>query len=290
LLWISEYENTLKGASKSDNTISSFSSDIKEFLFWFLDTYGKPFDGKILEQDGREYRNFLLNVRKQKPTTVNRKMAALRSFNQFLIQKGLSSYVPICGVLMADSSDREIKTISKNDLNKLKRAVFATGCKRDIAIIELLANTGVRVSELVSLTIGDIHFTERNGNQNYSYIIVRHGKGGKYREIPLNPQAKKALEDYLEQRNLSSERVFWGQRGTLRRESFDKIIKKYCELAGINDISCHILRHTFCTRLMQEGIQVPVISKLAGHSSIQTTMTFYVNVSKQDKINAVEML
>lgn len=288
--WVTEYENALKWAGKSNNTVTSFSSDISEFLGWFANTYGKPFDGKILEQDGREFRNYLLNIRKQKPTSINRKMAALRSFNHFLIQKGLSSDVPICGVLVADNTDKDIRTVEKSDLNRLKRAVYANGNKRDIAIIELLINTGVRVSELVSLILQDIYLTERNGSQNYSYITIRNGKGGKYREIPLNLQAKKALEDYLSIRQSNHERVFLGQRGPLRRESIDKIIKKYCNLAGIDDISCHILRHTFCTRLMNEGTQIPIISKLAGHSSISTTISFYVKVSRQDKVNAVEKL
>ncbi len=288
--WITEYENALKWAGKSNNTVTSFSSDISDFLGWFANTYGKPFDGKVLEQDGREFRNYLLNIRKQKPTSINRKMAALRSFNHFLIQKGFSSDVPICGVLVADNTDKDIRTVEKSDLNRFKRAVYANGNKRDIAIIELLINTGIRVSELVSLTLQDINLTERNGSQNYSYIVIRSGKGGKYREIPLNLQAKKALEDYLSIRQSNHERVFVGQRGPLRRESIDKIIKKYCELAGIDDISCHILRHTFCTRLMQEGAQIPVVSKLAGHSSISTTMAFYINVSRQDKVNAVEKL
>lgn len=288
--WITEYTNALKWAGKSDNTISNFSSDIIEFLTWFDNTYGKTFDGKVLEQDAKEYRNYLLNIRRQKPTTINRKLAALKSFNQFLIQEGSSLDVPICGISLADTADINIKTVEKNELNRLKRCVYAKGNKRDIAIIELLINTGVRVSELISLTLGDLHLTDRNGSQNYSYIVIRCGKGGKYREIPLNTQAKKALEENLSVRASNSDKVFLGQRGPLRRESIDKIIKKYCHEAGIQDISCHTLRHTFCTRLVQENTPLPVVSKLAGHTNLQTTMRFYVNVSRQDKANAVNKL
>jgi len=289
--WIGKYQHTLQQNSKSKNTIESYISDIKEFLDWFKNTYAKDFDGKILEQDVREYRNYLLNIQKLKPVSINRKMAALKNFNLFLIGIGVGIETEIRGISVADANDREIKTIDRNELNRLKRAVYTNGNKRDIALLELLISTGVRVSELVSLTIQDIHLTERNGSQNYSYIVVRNGKGGKYREIPLNSKAKKALEEYLAIRGLSQyDRVFIGQRGPLRRETIDKIIKKYCRLAGIEKISAHVLRHTFCTRLMAENMPIPVISKLAGHSSIQTTMNFYVHVTRKDKINAVEKL
>lgn len=288
--WLEKFEEELKQTGKSQNTIISYCTDIKEFLKWFSDTYAKEFDGRILEQDAREYRNYLLNIAKQKPSSINRKMAALKKFNMFLINTGTGIETDIQGISLADIHDREVKTIGRNELNRLKRAVYASGNKRDIALIELLIGTGIRVSELVSLTVQDIHLTERNGSQNYSYIVIRNGKGSKYREIPLNSQAKKALEEYLAIRPSSSDRIFIGQRGPLRRESVDKIIKKYCCIAGIEEISAHVLRHTFCTRLVQEGTPIPVVSKLAGHSNVQTTMDFYVRVSRADKIAAVEKL
>lgn len=289
--WVEKYRDVLQQSGKSTNTVESYVSDINEFLQWFGNTYAKEFDGIILEQDAREYRNYLLNIAKLKPSSINRKMTALKNFNQFLIQTGTGTEANICGISVADIHDKEIRTISRNELNRLKRAVYASGNKRDIALIELLIGTGIRVSELVSLTIEDIHLTARNGSQNYSYIVIRNGKGGKYREIPLNSQVKKALEEYLAIRPSSrSDKIFIGQRGPLRREAIDKIIKKYCRIAGIEEISAHVLRHTFCTRLVQEGTPIPVVSKLAGHSSIQTTMDFYVRVSRADKAAAVEKL
>ncbi|RXE57734.1 tyrosine-type recombinase/integrase [Acetivibrio mesophilus] len=288
--WITEYENTLKSAYKSPNTINGFVSDVQQFLEWFDITYGKEFDGQVLEQDAREFRNYLLNILRRKPATINRKMAALNSFNQFLISKGTSKVIPIKGLLMADSTEREIKTLERTEQNKLKRAIYTKCNKRDIAIYELLYNCGIRVSELISLSIQDIHLTERNGNTNYSYIIIRQGKGGKYRECPLNAQARSALMDYLKIRISSSDKVFIGQRGPLRREAVDKIIKKYCDVAGIDNISCHVLRHTFCSRLIQAGVPLPTVSRLAGHSSTETTTRFYIHTPRADKIAAVDKL
>jgi len=288
--WIKKFEEVLKQAGKSQNTVASYCTDIQEFLQWFWQTYGKPFDGRLFEQDVREYRNYLLNVLKQKPTTINRKMASLKCFNQFLIQVGSGAETEICGISLSDMHDREIQTVDRNSLNRLKRAIYSNGNKRDIAIIEVLSNTGVRVSELINLTVDDVILTKRNGSQTYSYIIVRQGKGEKYREVPLNASARKALQEYLLARNSACEKLFVGQRGPLRRESIDKILKKYCRIAGIENISAHVLRHTFCTRLMSENVPIPIISKLAGHSSLQMTMDFYVRVSRSDKAAAVEKL
>ncbi|MGE5630657.1 MAG: tyrosine-type recombinase/integrase [Caulobacteraceae bacterium] len=287
---MTEYENHLKMAQKSPNTVSSFASDVHEFLEWFAITYGKKFDGQVLEQDAREYRGYLLHVLKRKPSTINRKMAALKSFNLFLTERGVSRDIPIAGLLMADPSDREIKTLERTELNKLKRAIYAAGSKRDIAIFELLYNCGLRVSELISLTVPDIILTSRNGSQNFSYIVIRQGKGSKYRECPLNAQARSAIEAYLQIRSDTSDRVFVGQRGPLGREAVDKILKKYCGEAGVDRISSHVIRHTFCTRLIQEGIPLPTVSRLAGHSSVETTTRFYVRTSRADKLAAVQKL
>ncbi|WP_422448986.1 tyrosine-type recombinase/integrase [Thermoanaerobacterium sp. DL9XJH110] len=288
--WIKEFEKILKQTGKSQNTVESYCTDIQEFLQWFGQTYGKPFDGRLFEQDVREYRNYLLNILKQKPSTINRKMASLKCFNQFLIQVGSGTEIEICGISLSDIHDREIQTVDRISLNRLKRAIYSNGNKRDIAIIEVLSNTGIRVSELINLTVDDVILTKRNGSQTYSYIIVRQGKGEKYREVPLNASARKALQEYLSARNSVCKKLFVGQRGPLQREAIDKILKKYCRIAGIEEISAHVLRHTFCTRLMSENVPLPIISKLAGHSSIQTTMNFYIRVSRADKAAAVEKL
>lgn len=288
--WLLNYEEHLKSAQKSHNTVSSFVSDVHEFLEWFAITYGKKFDGQVLEQDAREFRSYLLNVLKRKPATINRKMAALKSFNLFLVVQGMSKDIPVKGLLMADPADREIKTLERTELNKLKRAIYAADSKRDIAIFELFYNCGLRVSELVSLTVPDIILTSRNGIHNFSYIVIREGKGSKYRECPLNAQARSAVEAYLQIRSSTSDRVFVGQRGPLGREAIDKIIKKYCANAGIDSISSHVIRHTFCTRLIQEGVPLPTVSRLAGHSSVETTTRFYVRTSRADKLAAVQKL
>lgn len=288
--WLKKFKEELKQTGKSQNTIISYCTDIKEFLEWFSDTYAKEFDGRIFEQDAREYRNYLLNIAKQKPSSINRKMAALKSFNMFLVKAGTGIETDIHGISLADIHDREVKTIDRNAFNRLKRTIYSNGNKRDIAIFEVLSNTGIRVSELINLTIDDVILTKRNGSQTYSYIIVRQGKGEKYREVPLNSSVKKALQEYISVRNSPCEKLFIGQRGPLRRESIDKILKKYCRIAGIEEISAHVLRHTFCTRLMAENVPIAVISKLAGHSNIQTTMDFYVRVSRADKAAAVEKL
>ena len=130
--WIDHFQSSLQKDGKSINTINSYSSDIEEFLIWFYNTYGKEFDGQILEQDIREFKNYLLNIRKLKPSSINRKLATLRSFNTYLINIGIGKDIDIISIAIADFLDRNIKILEKNELNKFKRAVYTSEETKEI--------------------------------------------------------------------------------------------------------------------------------------------------------------
>jgi len=293
--YVDMFKKELLRLGKSINTIESYITDIRIYIKWFEETYGKRFDNKILIIDIKSYQSFLLNVKKLKLSTIHRKICSLNKYNQYLVSVGISNELENINRIIirsSDSNDRQIKTISKLELNKLKRAFHEKDNKRDIAIFEILANTGLRVSELTNLEIDDVVLTERNGEYNYSYIKVREGKGGKYREVPLNTSAKIALKKYLEVRPcINSNRILIGQRGPLKRHAIDKIIKKYCKRAEIEFISPHILRHVFSTKLLKEGnVDIVTVSKLLGHSSIQVTQSFYISTTREDRFNAINKL
>jgi integrase/recombinase XerD len=289
--YISAYKDELIRQSSNKNTISSYISDITKYIEWFNDTYGKYFDGKILVQDARGYKSYLLNIKHLKPSSINRKMNALKSFNKYLCAIGTGREAEIELVNIVDRGDRNIKIIDKNSFNKLKRCFYDENNGRDIAVFEILSNTGIRVSELISLETKDIVLTDKNGEKNYSYVKIREGKGERYREVPLNSVTKKAINDYLKVRpKINHNKLFIGQRGSLTRVTINKILTKYSIYAQIEPISPHVLRHTFSTRLIKEGIDPVTVSRLLGHSSVKITTDFYVNTSRTDKMNAVELL
>src|SRR3954468_2658132 len=116
--------------------------------------------------------------------------------------------MPTDSVKGIQSSPRAPRSLPKKDVDRLIREVEQSGNKRDLALLQVLRHTGIRVGELVALRLGDVTLSERKGQ-----LVVRSGKGSKYRVVPLNADARKALSDYLAVRPKStSDRLFLGRR------------------------------------------------------------------------------
>jgi integrase/recombinase XerD len=158
--------------------------------------------------------------------------------------------------------------------------------KRDLAILQLLRHTGIRVGELTALRLGDVTLSERKGQ-----LVVRSGKGSKYRVVPLNADARKALNDYLAVRPKStSDFLFLGRRSDgLSERSVEKIVLKYAQQAGLEDVSPHTLRHTFGKSALDAGVDLVTVSRLMGHERLETT-AIYTTPSPQDLERAVARL
>jgi site-specific recombinase XerD len=154
------------------------------------------------------------------------------------------------------------------------RRVQAEGGKRDVAIVEVLAGTGLRVSELLALKVGDVEVRERSGQ-----IIVRHGKRGGYREVPILREARQALTAYLEGhlgRDDLGAPLWLGQRGPLiDRAAIKRLLDRYARLEGIVGLSPHTLRHTFATRyLAANPDDLRGLAALLGHRNLNTVMIY----------------
>src|SRR5690625_1548391 len=184
--------NELQKEDKSPLTVQAYVTDIKQFKGWLVETIGYETDA-ITETDLREYRQYLNLNKKLKVTTINRKLKSIIQFQRFLVQKDVcNDEVRLRNVLLKNNIelDYEVKVVEKQGRYRLKRTIEAEGNKRDILIYYLLFATGVRCSELVSIEIDDIHLTERNGKNNFSYVVIRKGKGGKVRKVNLNAQVE----------------------------------------------------------------------------------------------------
>lgn len=291
---IFDFIQELKREGKSPLTIQAYSKDIEQFRDWLDETIGYETE-VITETDIREYRQFLNLHKKLKVTSINRKINSIVQFQQFLYRKGIcKEEVELRKVKQKNNLhlDYEVKIVERQDLYRLKRTIEASGNKRDILIYYLLFATGVRCNELVSIEIGDISITERNGKNNYSYVLIRNGKGDKVRKINLNAQVVNAIRTYLEVRpDASSNKLLQGQRGALTRLAINKILEKYSRKAQLEYIvTPHVARHTFCTNLIKNGVDPKTVCLLSGHSSVDVVYKFYVNSSKEDRQNAVDNL
>jgi site-specific recombinase XerD len=276
---------TLEGAS--EQTIRSYGLDLAHFARWFATSTAEAFSpAAITPTDIRDYRSHLLTVERRKPATIRRRLAALRKFSLWAIASGLATENPVNGVKGVASAPHSPKWLEKREIDKLLRACEQGGNSRDLAILMILRHTGIRVSELCSLTQQDITLGERSGE-----LVVRSGKGAKYRVVPLNADARKALRAYLQDRpKTDTPALFVGLRGNgLTAQGVEKIVDKYAYKARLEGVTPHTLRHTAAKGLLDSGVNLVAVAALLGHQRLETT-AIYTTPSQRDLEQAVSKL
>lgn len=280
---LNQFQEELQRQGASENTVQAYCRNARFFIEWVQATTGQPFDDRISAFDVREYKSYLLNAKRLKPTSVNAKLQAVQKFSDFLTGQGKQEAIRVGRQKIVAS--KRVKVLDKSTLYRCRRWAANYASVRDAAIFELLINTGLRVSEITDLCMDDIQIGERKG-----LLLVRNGKGGKSREIPLNSDARAALQKYIDMRPAGhGNRVFYGQRGALNRDAVYKVISKIGKQgAGIADLTPHVLRHTAFTRMAKNGVDLTTIADLAGHSSVSLTAQYYVHTSREDMEEALE--
>ena len=272
-----EYLKTEKRASA--NTVSSYLRDMRQFEA-AMSSQDTELE-EVLTQDVERYAASLTRKGKS-AATVTRSIASIKSFYSCLIALGIVDHNPAKGVVAAKVerklpqilTGKEVELfLEQPDSNDLK------GC-RDRAMLELLYATGIRVSELISLDLGDL---------NLSAGFVRCASRGRERIIPLYHTAVKALQDYV--RDIRPELIadstetalFVNMNGErMSRQGFWKIIKYYQEKAGIQkDITPHTLRHSFAVHLLENGADLRSIQEMLGHADISSTQIYAHVVNRQ---------
>lgn len=267
----------------SPNTAKSYESDIKNFIKWFEETNGDFSPDKITSFDLKDYVSYLTNVRGLKNTSINRKMIAIRSWLNYLKEKNIISDLPKFPKYLPEV-EKAPKSLDRNEINRFLRTVEREGKPKEKAIIALLFYAGLRVSEVANLKKDDIEISDKKGK-----VIIRQGKGNKFREVPLNNDARNFLRPYLETLG-DTYWLFPGKEGKpITSRAIQQVIKKYAYLAKIPSLTPHTLRHTFATLLLRQGTDLVIVSNLLGHSRLDTTAR-YTKPSEQDLEKATSIL
>jgi integrase/recombinase XerD len=277
----------LERQETAPKTRAAYRLDLLHFTGWFAQTVGERFSPEaVTPTDIREYRGYLLNVEKRQPSTVNRRLAALRRFFQWAKATGLARELPTDSVKGVASSPRAPRWLEKREVDRLIRTVERHGNTRDLAIVLTLRHTGLRVSELSALLVGDVEISDRKG-----MLTVRSGKGNKFRVLPLNVDARQAIAAYLKVRpTVSADQLFIGQRGQgISPRAVELLITKYGRLAGLEDVTPHTLRHSFGKHALDAGADLVSVSALLGHQRLETT-AIYTTPSQRDLEKVVEKL
>jgi integrase/recombinase XerD len=259
------------------NTLSAYRSDLRRFASWLA---GR--DRSLLTATRADVLEYLAELASAPPRSVARRLSSLRRFYQYLMRHARISEDP-CARVEAPRIGRSLPTsLSESEVEALLAAPDPERREglRDRTMLELIYATGLRVSELVNLKLGQV-----NRQQGVVRVV---GKGGKERLVPLGESALDWLERYARESRPqflasgSGDELFPGPRGgAISRQAFWYAIKRYAAIAGISKpISPHSLRHAFATHLLNHGADLRVVQLLLGHSDISTTQ-IYTHVARE---------
>ncbi|EOL44300.1 site-specific tyrosine recombinase XerD [Enterococcus caccae] len=263
------------------NTRKSYERDLHKYLNFLkrqkIDSW-QLIDRYII----MEYLQTLYNENNSSATII-RMISSLRGFHQFLRQERFTDHDPMQHIDSPKKAQKLPNTLSIEEVTSLIETPDTTKPLgiRNRTILEVMYATGLRVSELVDLKIGDLHLSIG--------LLQTIGKGDKERIIPLGDYAIQWIEKYLEEarpvlikRNQNETHLFVNNHGRpLSRQGVWKNLKQIVQEAGINKtITPHTLRHSFATHLLENGADLRIVQELLGHADISTTQ-IYTHITKQ---------
>lgn len=265
-------EYLLKIKKSSANTVESYLRDINQYSAYCASA-GKD----TVSADNAFLRSYFdyLTAKGKSEATKTRILASLRCYYKFLAQSGVSDTDPVEGIKLQHGEKKLPGILDSNEIVLLLSQPDGNDYKsiRDKAMLELLYATGIKVSELIELTVSDI---------NLQIGILHLHNEKKERIVPMYPAAVKTVAAYLVNvrpaivTDKAEDRLFTNMSGQpMSRQGFWKIIKHYSEKAGIKkDITPHTLRHSFAAHLLENGAQLKDIKEMLGHSDISSTQVY----------------
>lgn len=255
----------------SDNTLESYARDIRKFLIYLSEN---NLDFKLIKKTNIIAYILYLQKAGRATSSISRSIASIRAFYKMLIKNNIVINDPTLNLESPKSEKRVPQVLSVQEIEKLLSLPNIGESKgvRDRAMLEMLYATGIRVTELINLDIGDVNF-------EIGFIKCN---GNKERIIPMGKAAIEMLKTYIAEyrgKLVSSPNEtalflnFHGERMT--RQGFWKIIKHYASLADINKaITPHTLRHSFAAHLIENGADLKSVQQMLGHSDISTTQVY----------------
>ncbi len=261
----------------SENTIAAYRADIK-----IVQAFLSARDTDVLDACDVDLLQFMSKTVAHSPRTMARRLSALRRFFRYLVREGIVAVDPTIR-LMAPRIGRTLPhSLSERDVEVLLDApeINTVLGIRDRTMLEVLYATGLRVSELVNITLTQVNL--RQG------VVRVMGKGAKERLVPFGEVAHNMVERYLNEarpqlvRGHMTDAMFPTRRGgAMTRQTFWYAIKKYARQANLTTrLSPHTLRHAFATHLLNHGADLRVVQMLLGHSDISTTQ-IYTHVARE---------
>lgn len=261
---IVRFRRHLKRRNRSAHTIRSYLSNLKQFILW-LD---RPLEEVNHHKIGA-YIDWLLR-RRMTPKTINCHLISIRRFYDFLrFEEDLPLQNPVrkgCHLRMAKPLPKHLRD------GQVKQLLSAITSIRDRAIFMLMLRSGLRVGEVVGLSLTDIDWQRRR-------LYIHNGKGGKDRVVYISADTYQALAGYLSIRpNGRAKKLFLGESGRFKgkpisTQAIQKRMRTYAGAVGLK-VTCHQLRHTMATQMLNADADLVTIQELLGHTQIKTTQRY----------------
>lgn len=265
----------------SENTVKHYQLDLTEF-FTFMEIQAIPNLETVTYTDARLFLTELTRKNLSKKT-ISRKVSCLRSFYKFLVREKMVTENPFVQLTLPKKEQRLPRFLFETEMEALFGGVDCTKPlgKRNLALLELLYATGIRVSECIAIQLSDINFQLG--------VVLVHGKGKKDRYVPFGEHCSLALENYLQTRNellmkkKQNHSFVWvnseGKPLTDRGVRF--ILNKMIETVSLTaKLHPHMLRHSFATHMLNNGADLRAVQELLGHAQISSTQ-IYTHVTKE---------
>ncbi len=292
-LWLQPFLDRLAAEDRSAATRRGYRYDLLQFNAWYAALHGSlPVLPRLTEHDLIAWRQHMLTLRQLKATTINRRLEAIRRLLRWAETSGIVARSVATDVKTVRTvRDRKPIGLTAAEVHGLLRAAGASShglARRNYALVQLMLQTGLRIGEVTALRRSDVTLRDRAG-----VIRVRHGKGLKEREVPLNATARRALRQLLEHdpSPRPEDPVFRSARNApLPIRSVQNTIAALVRRARLTrpGISAHSLRHTFALAwLHQHPGQLVELAQLLGHESLDTT-AIYTHASAEDLARRIE--
>lgn len=271
------FKDYLYDNEKSEKTVSSYISDIKQFF--------KFYSGKVSDIDKKVIRQYTAYLQSNFAIkTANRKLVSLHQFIEYLNEEEeMNISVKIRQLKVSNQNFIDVM-IENSDVRRMVKAAEEKNDIRAVAIMYTLFYTGARVSELLQIKVDDV-------DRNSVYIL---GKGNKYRELLIPKKLKDVLNEYKTERNKGIHKcpnLFVGQRGPINRQTVHNMLKYYAGQAHFIDktlVHAHSFRHLYAQNLAKLHVPPVVISQLLGHSLNVTGL--YMQNSKKDLLKIINKM
>lgn len=298
--YLDDFLTWLHDEGKDIKTIKAYNTSVSQYIAWCEQTTGNTYILQAKPIDIKEYLGYMKHHLNRSPATINKSIAALKTYFSYLSNQGYISDNPMSRIKIQKVRPSELVKGVNKWLTKAEQQRFISYVEleknelkrlRNLAIVDLMLYGGLRVSEVEDLKLDDVKV-----NSNIE-ITIREGKHGKYATVLLVEKYSKNLRKWLKYRQgltyevyNDSPYLFVSERaGKLTSRGIQIMVEKYGKLANMEQVNCHRFRHSFCKNLTNAGVNIQTIADLARHENINTTR-IYVENSSQERIGALEKM